>query len=94
MLSHWSLDKYALQSLRGVLTEGDRDGAHLKTWGGCPVQAPTGVSKFDPVAAAVRAEAPAVRSRSDPLGVLLDYFQGRSSAKVRVDAAIYHICNS
>ena len=58
------------------------------------MQAPTGVGKFDPVAAAVRAEAPAVRSRSDPLGVLLDYFQGRSSAKVRVDTAICHICNS
>ena len=62
--------------------------------GGLPVQAPTGVSNFDPMAAAVRAEAPAVRSRSDPLGVLLDYFQGRSSAKVRADTAIYHTYES
>jgi hypothetical protein len=52
------------------------------------------MSKFDPMAAAVRAEAPAVRSRSDPFGVLLDYFQGRSSAKVGADTVIYRICYS
>jgi len=47
------------------------------------MQAPSGVSKFDPFLHAVRAEAPAGHSKSDPVGRFLDYFNGRNSAKVR-----------
>ena len=46
------------------------------------VQAPHGVSSFDLVKHAARAEAPARRSKSDPVRVLLDFFHGRDSAKV------------
>ena len=52
------------------------------------VQAPHGVSSFDLVKHAARAEAPAGRSNSDPVRVLLDFFHGRDSAKV---SGVWHI---
>ena len=60
------------------------------------MQAPHGMSSFDLVKHAARAEAPAGRSKSDPVRVLLDFFHSRDSAKVsgvyRVDSSSLPIC--
>ena len=55
------------------------------------MQAPHGVSSFDLVKHAARAEASAGRSKSDPVRVLLDFFHGRDSAKV---SGVYRIDSS
>ena len=52
------------------------------------VQAPHGMSDLDLVKHAAHAEAPAGRSKSDPVRVLLDFFHGRDSAKV---SRVWHI---
>ena len=47
------------------------------------LQAPSGISKFDPLPHAMRVEPSASRGRSDPLARVLEFFQSRDSAKVR-----------
>ena len=47
------------------------------------LQAPSGISKFDPLPHAMRVQAPAARSQSDPFARVLDYFHSRTSAKAR-----------
>ncbi len=52
------------------------------------VQAPSGVSKFDPLPHALRVEAPAGHSQSDPFARIVDFFHARTSAKVRIEGVI------
>ena len=63
-----------------VMTDADQKALYL--------QAPSGVSKFDPLPHAMRIEAPSGRSQSDPFAKLIKFFHTRTSAKVCIEKLI------